>query len=226
MLAVGTAMIAAQPVTFFEMTLSRLLCMARGVQDHADQLPQRVGPFGGTQHVVVDVLEVGQQVTTDIRRSRCISAPSTSRIGATTLRRFTRLLRSWKLSRCASSRAAFVEDDVLQALDPFAEILHGPQVVAVDDDIEQAVQQHGHFGSGQVVLGVPPPEDLVHVEAVVLAHGDQHRVGDEGGQLAAAEPAGPPFDGGRVHVHELVGGITVDLGPLPLLQVIFDDQFV
>jgi len=58
---------------------------------------ERLGPFGGPQHVVVDVLEVGGHGRVDPRPGHArISALTSSRMGSTTRRSSTRLLRSFE----------------------------------------------------------------------------------------------------------------------------------
>jgi hypothetical protein len=63
---------------------------------------RRLGPLGGPQDVVVHVLVVGSHLLGTSPTSRCISVLTTSRIGSTTLRRWTRLLRNSKLRRWTS----------------------------------------------------------------------------------------------------------------------------
>jgi hypothetical protein len=54
--------------------------------------------------------------------------------------------------------------------------LHGGEV-AVDDVVEQSVQEEGDTMPGQVGVVVPPLDQAVDVEPVVLTDGDQRLKG-------------------------------------------------
>jgi hypothetical protein len=79
------------------------------------------------------------------------------------------------------------------------------------------------------VLGleaVPAFEHGRHVEAVVLAHGDEPPAVHEGVDLGGVElPVGGPHPQ-RVARQEEVGVVVVDLGPLVLAQRVLDGQLV
>ena len=69
-------MMAAQLVTFLVITLSRFPCRVRLVSTIVvTRSRRRLGPLGGAQDMVVDVLEVG-----DHRRRRDVRVPAQQRV--------------------------------------------------------------------------------------------------------------------------------------------------
>ena len=86
--------------------------------------------------------------------------------------------------------------------------------VAVDDDVEQAVEQEADAVHGEVGGAVPALEHGVDREAVVLADGDQPARADERVDLGLVERAALDVDPDRVAGQEQVGGVAVELGPL------------
>ena len=189
-----------------------------GLHDRRHQVAQRLRPLGGAQHVVVDVLEVRQHR----RRGRspgrgAAECSRTSRIGSTTRRSVTRLLRSAKLRALHVLVARpVVEQQVLQALDLARPAPATASKCPSTTSSSSPYSRNATPFPARSWPRVPPGHHGVHVERGVLADRHQRARGDEGGDLAQAQlPAGRGPGSDRVDVEELVRLVPVELGPLP-----------
>ena len=120
---------------------------------------------------------------------------------------------------------ALVEEQVLELLDLLVEALHGSEV-PVDDGVDQAVEQEPDAAAGEIGGAVPPGDHVVHVEGVVLAHGDERGRGDERRELAELELRRVVIESHGVDVEELVGAVAVQLGSLPGGEGVGDGEAV
>jgi hypothetical protein len=98
--------------------------------------------------------------------------------------------------------------------------------VAVHDVVEQPVEQVADAVHDQVRAVVPPLDQAVDVEAVVLADGDEGLGGDEGGELAADQLRRRPVEPHGVGGEEQVIGVAVQFGPLMALDGVLDRERV
>ena len=187
-------MIAAQLVTFLVMTLSRLPWMVRLVSRMVvDQVAQALGPLGGAQHVVVDVLVV--RASARRRRRAEVAAhqgvddlahrqhdPAQLRPGSCAARSCA-AGRRVSCGRSSNSRSSSCSICVVEGL-------HGVEV-AVDDEVEQAVQQGADAVPGQVGVVVPAARPARRWgTSSSLRTVTSARRGDERGDLAGDQLAG------------------------------------
>jgi hypothetical protein len=86
--------------------------------------------------------------------------------------------------------------------------------VAVDDDVEHAVQQEAHPVGGEVGRAVPALEHGANREAVVLADGDEPALRDERVDLGLFEAAIFNVDAHGKGGQEEVRGVAIKLWAL------------
>ena len=98
--------------------------------------------------------------------------------------------------------------------------------VAVDDDVEQPVEQETDAMDGEIRRTVPTGEHGVDREPVVLADGDEPTVVDEGVDLGLVETAAVGVDAHRVAGQEEMRGIRVELGSLMGAERVLDRELV
>jgi hypothetical protein len=103
--------------------------------------------------------------------------------------------------------------------------LHGGEV-AVDEHVEQPVQQERDAVCGQFLLLVPALDQGVDVEAVVFAYGDQRGRGDKCGELAGAQPAGAGVEFGGVGRQQQMVVVAIQLRTFVVVYRVFDGQLV
>ena len=84
---------------------------------------------------------------------------------------------------------SIVEQPVLQLLHAVIQALDRLEL-AIDDVVQQPVQQVADPEPGQVGVLVPALDGRADVQAVVLADGDQRLAGDEGRELTCGQLAG------------------------------------
>jgi hypothetical protein len=94
--------------------------------------------------------------------------------------------------------------------------------MAIDDVIQQPVQQIADFESGEVGVLVPALNDCADVQPIAFADGDQRLTGNEGRELTGGQLAGAGVEPGCVGGQEQVAGVAVELGPLAVVQRVFD----
>ena len=128
--------------------------------------------------------------------------------------------RCWAGSRGRSAKIA-VADLVVVVV----EGLDGVEV-AVDDHVEQPVEQEADTVGGEVGGAVPALEHRLDREPVVLADGDQPPLADEGVDLGLVEAAGLGVDPDRVAGQEQVGGVAVELRALVGPERVLDGELV
>src|SRR5580698_2889422 len=93
--------------------------------------------------------------------------------------------------------------------------------MAVDDVVDQAVEQVADARPGEVRTGIPVGNDRADVESVVLPDGDQRSFGDKGGQLAGGQLASGNIEADRVGREEQVAAVAVEFRALVLVHGVF-----
>src|SRR6266540_4996842 len=122
-----------------------------GLDGRGDQVAQGFGPFGGAQHVVVDVLVVGGHRGVDGGQVTAEQGVEDLPHGQHHAAQYNEVLAQLErapldgLDLCA----AFVEQQVLKFLDALVELLYGGEV-AVDEVVEQSVEQEPDAVAGEV----------------------------------------------------------------------------
>ena len=109
-------------------------------------------------------------------------------------------------------------DGLVHALDRFE--------MAVNDVVQQAVQQEADAELGQVGAAVPAFDDGADVQPVVLADSDQCLRGDEGAQFTGGQLARGHVQPCPVGGQEQVAAVTVELGALVFIDGVLDGQGV
>ena len=197
-----------------------------GLQDRGDQVAQRLGPLGRAQHVIVDVLVVGDQLVVHV-----VEVAAHHRVQHLAHRQHDPAQQDQRLAQLEGTAVdgdvtrLVVEQVVLELLHRVVQRLDRLEV-AVHDEVEQPVQQVADAVMGEVEVGVPALDDLADVQAVVLADGDQRVRQHERGDLAGGELPGGLIQPGAVGGHEQVRVVPVDLGPLPVEQRVLDGHRV
>ena len=108
---------------------------------------------------------------------------------------------------------ALGEDEVFQRLDLLVEGLRGIEV-AVDEIVEEAVQQEPGAALGEVGVAVPTFDESVDVGDAVVVHGDQRVVGDERGKPDRDEGAAHRIEADAAGGHHAVSTEVQHLWPL------------
>ena len=98
--------------------------------------------------------------------------------------------------------------------------------VAVDDHIEQPVEQEADAVRGEVHGAVPPLDHACHREVFALANGDEPAGTDEGVDLVLDEAGALGVDADGVARQEQVGRVVVELGSLVLTKGVLDGELV
>ena len=98
--------------------------------------------------------------------------------------------------------------------------------VAVDDEVDQAVDDRADAVLRQVAVVVPALHQPVDVEALGRPYGDQRARGDERGDLVGRQLAGVDVEVDLVDAEELVRGVAVELGPVAAGGRVLDGQRV
>ncbi len=198
-----------------------------GLHHRGDQVAQRLGPLGGAQHVVVDVLVVRQQRVADH-----VQVAAEQRVDHLAHRQHHPAQPDQVLPQFVGAAlhdlavgVALVEEQLFQLLDPLVQLLDGGEV-PVHQVVEQAVQQEAHALLGQVGAGVPALDHRVHGEVLVVADGDQRVGGDEDRELAGLQRAAVRVHRDGVGAHEQVVAVAVELGALALVPGVLDGQLV
>ena len=187
-----------------------------GLDDRGDEVAERVGRLADPQDVVVHVLVVGVEVLGDTAAcSRRMSPLIASRIGTTRRWKRTSARRISNQCRCCGGIERLVGEDALADLVvEVVERLDGVEV-AVDDDVEQAVEQEADAECGEVGRAVPAVRAPASIEKPSsLRTVISQRSFDERVDLGLVEIAALGVDPDRVARQEQVRGVVVELGSL------------
>ena len=98
--------------------------------------------------------------------------------------------------------------------------------VAVDDDVEEAIEQERHPVGGQVGRAVPALQHGSDREPVVLADGDEPAPADERVDLCRLQDAVVGVHADGLAGQEQVGGVAVELGALVWSQGVLHGELV
>jgi serine phosphatase RsbU (regulator of sigma subunit) len=184
-----------------------------GLQDGGHQVPQAIGPLGGAQHVVIDVLVVGHQVLAhdvQVAAHQRVDHLAHGEDDPADQHKTLAQLEAAPLDR--QDRRVLVEQLVLQRLDGVVQRPHRVKV-PVHHVVKQPVQQVADAGVGEVRAGVPLVDDGPDVQSVVLADGDEGPLRDERGQLAEAQLSRRVVEAGAVRGQEQMSAVPVELRP-------------
>ena len=158
-----------------------------GFQDAVHQVPQAVRPFGGAEHVIVDVLVVGHEIVPDNMQVASHQGVHHLAHGEHDPAEQHQALAQFEAAPLDLEVLRNVREQlVLQRLDGVVQALHRFEVT-IHDIVEQSVQQVADAGSGEIGAGIPAFDDGADIQPVVLADGDQRPRGDEGGELAGSQ---------------------------------------
>ena len=148
-----------------------------------------------------------------------------SRMGTTRRWKRTRARRISNQWRCWAGSRALGEDAFADLVVVVVERLHGVEV-AVDDDVEQAVEQEADAVGGEVGRAVPALEHGVDREPVVLADRDEPALVDERVDLGLVEAPCLGVDAHGMAREEQVGRVVVELGSLVGAEGVLDGELV
>ncbi len=197
-----------------------------GLDQRGHEVAQRVGAFAHHQHVVVEVLVVGEQI--GLHQLAVAAQEAAQRLP----QRCHQAVEAGERAAHLEPLALLIRPDGRIAEDAVADLLvvvvepaDGVEV-AVDDHVEQGVEQEADPDRHQLGRRVPTLQHRGHVEPVVRAHRDQPPPPDEGVDLGLHELGPLPVEVDRVGGEEQVGGVAVDLRALVGLQGVLDGQLV
>src|SRR5712664_2037864 len=178
-----------------------------GLQDAVHQVTQAVRPFGGAEHVIVDVLVVGYEIVCDDMQvaphqgvHHLAHGDNDPAKQHQALAQFETAPLDLEILRNGG------EQLVLQRFDGVVQSLHRIEVT-IHHIVQQPVQQATDAGSGDIGAGVPALDDGADVKPVILADGDQRPSGDEGGEFAGDQLTRADVEPRSVRVQEQMSAV-------------------